>query len=151
MRGTAPRTTRPVLALAALVLLAGCGSDPAAAPAPTVTITETTAAAPAAPPTTTEPPAATAPRATKSQTSKTAAGYEMPDVVGISLQEAQNKIQSAAGGFFYSKSHDVSGQGRIQVLDAGWQVCDQSLKAGKTFTDDTDIDLGVVRVSEDCP
>ena len=86
-----------------------------------------------------------------SSASPATAEYEMPKVVGLDLQDAQDKIQMAVGSFFVSTSHDVSGQGRIQVLDAGWKVCDQNIKAGKVFDDDAKIDLGVVRVSEDCP
>lgn len=75
----------------------------------------------------------------------------MPDVVGMSLQDAQDTIQTEVGEFFFSTSHDVSGQGRVQVLDAGWQVCDQNIDAGDELTEDSNVDLGVVRASEDCP
>lgn len=92
---------------------------------------------------------AATPRASKAQAVDDE--YVMPNVVGMSLQDAQDKIQIAVGSFFYSTSHDVSGQGRIQVLDAGWQVCEQSVKAGRTFTARTGVDLGVVRLSENCP
>ena len=145
-------------ALAALLLLTACGSDSEAAPAPTVTVTETSAAAPAVPPATTAPPVTTAPPATtrapatkKPKATRTSAGFTMPNVVGTSLQDAQDAIQATAGEFFYSTSHDASGQGRTQVLDAGWQVCDQSPKPGARFTEGSKVDFGVVRVSEDCP
>lgn len=75
----------------------------------------------------------------------------MPDAVGMTLQQAQDAVQVAVGSFFVSRSHDVSGQGRVQVLDSGWQVCDQNVAPGAAFDTDTNIDLGVVRTTESCP
>ena len=43
----------------------------------------------------------------------------MPDVVCMSLQDAQDTIQSA--GVFFSRSDDATGDGRMQVVDDNWQ------------------------------
>ena len=159
MPGMPPRL---LLAVLPLIVLPACGgsADSSAAPPTTVTVTAPaptttvtmTAPAPAAPgPATTTPSTTKAPSSTSSATSSATLEYEMPKVVGLNLQDAQDEIQKAVGSFFVSTSHDVSGQGRTQVLDAGWKVCDQNIKAGKAFDDDAKIDLGVVRESEDCP
>jgi hypothetical protein len=81
-----------------------------------------------------------------------AQSWEMPDLAGQDLQGAQDAIQSLTDdGIFYTDSHDVSGQGREQVLDRNWQVCTQDPSPGTKITPDTKIDFGVVRDSEQCP
>lgn len=52
----------------------------------------------------------------------------MPDVVGMNLQDAQDKIQSL--GVFFSRSEDASGAGRAQVLDRNWIVVGQTPEPG---------------------
>jgi len=74
----------------------------------------------------------------------------MPNVVGRNLQDAQDALQAAGVGLL-SQSHDATGQGRHQVLDRNWQVCDQKPKAGQPVPADVLPDLGVVRVTETCP
>jgi beta-lactam-binding protein with PASTA domain len=75
----------------------------------------------------------------------------MPDLVGVNLQDAQNRIQALSGDqTFYSASHDESGAGRSQVLDANWQVCSQNVRAGARITKDTQIDFGAVKLGESC-
>src|SRR5688500_12413506 len=106
----------PVLAAA---LSPGCGapsvSGPAAAPVPTI--------APA--PTATMPSAAApvpAPAATP-------ASWVMPNLVGVNLQDAQDRIQTLTGSaIFFTTSHDASGKGREQVVDRNWKVCDQNIE-----------------------
>ena len=81
-----------------------------------------------------------------------AQSWTMPDLTGGDLQTAQDAVQSVSNGeIFFSDSHDVSGQGREQILDSGWQVCTQDPAPGSTITPDTSIDFGVVRESEQCP
>jgi len=75
----------------------------------------------------------------------------MPDLVGQNLQDAQDALQSVSGNpLFYSASHDLAGS-RNQVLDSNWKVCTQNIPAGSTFTDDTTVDFGVVKLDEICP
>src|SRR5947209_13476071 len=63
--------------------------------------------------------AATPPGATSSTTPAWAAGHwTMPNLVGVNLQAAQDRIQSLTGNaIFVTSSHDVSGRGRHQILD----------------------------------
>ena len=76
----------------------------------------------------------------------------MPDLVGQTLQLAQDSVQAASGNpLFISFSRDLSGEDRSQVLDSNWKVCTQNVAPGATFTDDTRIDFGVVKLEETCP
>jgi hypothetical protein len=122
---------RSVLCAALLAaLLAGCGSGTAAPPPVTVTVTVPV-------------PAADAPRAPKSA--------EMPDLVGVGLQDAQDRMQQLTGNpLFVTTSHDASGAGRQQVVDRNWKVCDQNVAPGTRITEDTRIDFGAVKVEERC-
>ena len=77
----------------------------------------------------------------------------MPDETGKDLQAAQDDIQALTrDGVFFTDSHDATGEGRSQILDRDWQVCDQDPAPGDEITPDTKIDFGVVRVdTEQCP
>jgi hypothetical protein len=78
--------------------------------------------------------------------------WAMPDLVGSVLQDAQDQIQSLTGDAVYiTKSHDLSGEDRSQVLDANWTVCTQSIPPGAAVTPTSGIDFGVVKVGEACP
>ncbi|MHC9290822.1 hypothetical protein ACRCUN_00040 [Mycobacterium sp. LTG2003] len=78
--------------------------------------------------------------------------WTMPNLIGKDLQGAQDGIQSLTGGeVWFSSSTDLTGQGRAQISDRNWQVCSSTPPPGATFTVSTEIDFGVVRVSEDCP
>lgn len=129
------------LLLVALLPLTACGSGTPTA-ASTVTQSQSVPAS-TAPPTSVSPPT--------SLPATGAASYVMPKLVGKVLQGAQDELQTVVGSFVASKSHDVSGQGRLQVIDSGWQVCDQNLAPGASFSATTTVDLGVVRTSEKCP
>ncbi|MGY1697733.1 hypothetical protein ACI780_22785 [Geodermatophilus sp. SYSU D00814] len=76
--------------------------------------------------------------------------FSMPAVVGLTLQDAQDLIQT--NGVFLSLSHDLLGS-RSQVLDANWKVCTQNIPAGQQVTGNVEgaIDLGVVKLEESCP
>ena len=76
----------------------------------------------------------------------------MPNLVGKNLQAAQDKIQSVTGNpLFITTSHDATGAGRHQVLDSNWKVCSQNVTAGKSITEDSQIDFGAVKNDESCP
>ncbi|MFH9249532.1 hypothetical protein ACH4LK_29420 [Streptomyces lydicus] len=72
----------------------------------------------------------------------------LPNLVGRGLQSAQDAAQAA--GFYGLDSHDALGRGRMQILDRDWKVCTQKPSPGNAATSDT-IDLGAVKLSEDCP
>jgi len=78
--------------------------------------------------------------------------WTMPNLIGMDLQGAQDAIQSVTrGAVWFSSSTDLTGRGRAQLSDRNWQVCSSIPPPGARFTVDTDIDFGVVRVSEECP
>ena len=121
-----------------------------APPATEITTAPPTTAAPAAP-ATTAAPTTTAPPATTPPTAPAPAGYTMPDLVGQNLQYAQDTIQSVSGNpIFFSVSHDLAGR-RSQLMDSNWKVCTQNVPAGSTFSDNSTIDFGVVKLNESCP
>lgn len=122
---------RSVLWAALLVaLLTGCGGGTTAPPPVTVTVP-----VPA--------PSADAPREARSAV--------MPDLVGVGLQDAQDRMQQLIGNpLFVTTSHDASGAGRQQVLDRNWKICDQNVAPGTRITEDTRIDFGAVKVEERC-
>ena len=70
----------------------------------------------------------------------------MPDVVGMNLQAAQNKLQAL--GFVDLDSYDATGQGRLQVIDSAWVVVEQTPPAGTSIPSGRYIRLGVKRPGE---
>lgn len=126
--------------LCAVVGLAGgCGSGsaPEEEPVTTVTVEKTP---PVAEPTATaqQPPAADR--------------WAMPNLVGETLQDAQDRIQDVTdGAVLISLSHDLTGQDRNQVLDRNWQVCTQNIAPGEPLTTESEVDFGVVKLEESCP
>jgi beta-lactam-binding protein with PASTA domain len=78
--------------------------------------------------------------------------WTMPDLVGATLQDAQDQMQDLTGGaVYFTDSHDLGGKDRNQVSDRNWQVCTQSVAAGETLTADSRVDFGVVKLEETCP
>jgi hypothetical protein len=78
--------------------------------------------------------------------------WTMPDVVGSTLQEAQDEIQRLTEGrLLVTDSHDATGQDRAQILDGDWIVCTQNVAPGTAITTDTRIDFGAVQAEETCP
>ena len=117
---------------------------PVAAPSATVTVTAS-------------PSESATPSPSASPYSETsdgpAATFAMPDEIGKYLQDAQDDLQSISGKpFFYTGSSDASGQGRAQIIDSGWKVCDQSVTPGtQVSVDDRSISFGTVKLDEECP
>jgi hypothetical protein len=68
---------------------------------------------------------------------------EVPDVVGMDLQSAQDTLQ--AHGFYNLGSHDVTGESSFQILDRDWRVVNQDPAAGTMAADADRVELGVVR------
>ena len=69
----------------------------------------------------------------------------MPDVLCMTLQEAQDEIQDH--GVFFSRSEDATGQDRMQLLDSNWIVIGQAPSAG-TAIGEGDAILSVVKIGE---
>jgi PASTA domain-containing protein len=135
-----------VAALSALAVgMGACGSGGSdGSGASSSTVTETTTVGEPAPDSSSPP---------SSSGGGSAESWTMPDLTGKDLQTAQDSIQSLTNdAIFFTDSHDASGQGRHQILDRDWQVCDQDPEPGTEITPDTNIDFGVVRVdTEQCP
>lgn len=72
----------------------------------------------------------------------------MPNVLCLSLQQAQDAIQSA--GVFFSRSVDASGQGRSQLIDSNWQVVAQDPAPGVVIGEGT-ARLSAVKYGEPSP
>jgi beta-lactam-binding protein with PASTA domain len=89
------------------------------------------------------PTSAEAPPAAKAET------IAVPNLVGKGLQTAQDTSQAA--GLYVLTSHDSLGQDRMQVLDRNWKVCFQKPAPGSKVAATTTIDLGAVKLTEDCP
>ncbi|BBY98327.1 hypothetical protein [Mycolicibacterium fallax] len=137
-----------LLTVATAVTLAGCGSEQADSSPSTVTVRETVTSVAAAPTEDTE-----APTSVVVPTSAPTRSWTMPDLTGRNLQAAQDAIQALTNDeVFFTSSTDLTGRGRNQVLDRNWQVCTSTPAPGATFTKDTAINFGVVRVdTERCP
>lgn len=71
--------------------------------------------------------------------------FLMPNVICMNLQEAQNEIQDH--GVFYSRSQDLSGENRSQIIDSNWIVLEQTPAPG-TKIGEGDAVLGVVKIGE---
>lgn len=71
--------------------------------------------------------------------------FLMPDVVCMTLQQAQDEIQDH--GVFLSRSEDASGQDRMQLIDSNWVVIGQSPKPGTKFGEGEAL-LRVVKIGE---
>jgi len=123
------------------VAVSACGGGGESASPATVTVRETVTSevVPAAP----APAAPVAP----------AQSWTMPDLRGKNLQDAQDAIQLLTNDqVFFSGSTDLTGQGRNQIMDRNWQVCTSTPAPGESFTSETSIDFGVVRIdTESCP
>ncbi|MEU3777560.1 PASTA domain-containing protein [Streptomyces sp. NPDC032472] len=117
------------LAAVATLSLAACGPAPAAG----------------------DPKPATSASSTGSAAGKPGGAKQaaLPNLVGMGLQAAQDAAQAA--GFFSLTSHDALGRGRAQVLDRGWKVCSQTPGPGGGVDTTTKIDLGAVKLEEECP
>lgn len=79
--------------------------------------------------------------------------FTMPNALGLDLQSAQEAVKALLGVPVWPllQSHDVKDGWRLQLIDSQWQVCDQDPAAGETFTTETMIDFGVVKLDETCP
>ena len=149
------RAAAPAIALAVIMLsAAGCGGgaseedvqDAVAAALASQQASEPTSEAA---PVTTEP----SPEPPAPSPEPETVDFVMPNLVGATLQDAQNQIQTL--GVFLSISHDMTGN-RNQLLDANWRVCDQNPVAGtpvQGLASDWEgkVDFGAVKLEETCP
>jgi hypothetical protein len=78
-----------------------------------------------------------------------ATAFTMPDVVGLSLQAAQDELQAL--GSFLMDQEDATDQGRVQIIDDNWKVCSQEPAAGTQHSRLDVVTLWSVKNGEDCP
>ena len=142
-------TVRIALVLLGVVLFSACAAPAGEAPDEPPTATVGLASTPR----TGEPTVAPTKESTKESTrGPVPASWVMPDLVGQTLQDAQNAIQSLTdNGIFFTGSKDATGQNRSQVIDSNWMVCSQSVAAGTAITAGTRIEFGAVKLDERCP
>ncbi len=142
----------PLLAAALLTLapLAACGS-PAPAPAP---VPPPATAAPVAPAPLPPAPVPALPAPADPAAGAVPAGggsWTMPDLVGATLQDAQDAIQGLTDfAIPITTSSDATGRDRMQLDDRNWRVCAQSVPAGAEITPGSAIDFAVVQLDEEC-
>ena len=146
------RLARSGILYCVLLLTAGCGGSPAAAP-PTVTVTTvispsmTGSVGPPSTLPTPSPPSITTGSTPKPQPpSGSARVGVVPNVVGVNHQLAQDTMQAA--GFYFLTEEDATGQGRLLVLDRNWVVVSQVPAGGTTVPLETKILLRSKKVGE---
>ncbi|MCZ8379255.1 PASTA domain-containing protein [Mycobacterium sp. CPCC 205372] len=76
---------------------------------------------------------------------------EMPDVVDMTLDEAQAEVASAAGKpDLVLETQSVGGPKQEHLVENFWKVCWQSPEAGEPMSDDAWYGVGVVRAGDEC-
>lgn len=141
-----PNVSRLVLAfvaVAATVTATACaGSTTPTSPTVTETVT--------APPSTdaVAPVEATPgePASTEPVPTEPVAKINVPAVVGMDHQEAQDTMQAA--GLYNLREYDGSGQGRLLIWDRNWQTIAQDPPAGTLVSPDAVITLTAVKKSD---
>jgi resuscitation-promoting factor RpfB len=78
----------------------------------------------------------------------TASSVDLPDLVGLHLDLAKEKLEKA--DFDTMTSRDASGKDRSQIVDSNWTVCRQEPPPGPSETS-THVVLHVVKNTETCP
>jgi len=70
----------------------------------------------------------------------------MPDLTGSSLNVAVGSLPSGTS----ITAKDISGQGRLIIVQSNWKVCSQDPKSGAQFNGQP-VTFGVVKFGESCP
>ena len=73
-------------------------------------------------------------------------GHAMPDLIGKSLNVAAGSLPSGTS----ITAKDISGQGRLIIVQSNWKVCSQDPKSGAQFNGQP-VTFGVVKFGESCP
>ncbi len=125
------------LGLACALAVAGCSQSPSPRPAVTVTVTETVSAGPVDI------------IEDALDDIDTLTEFVMPDVTGLSLQDAQDQLQAL--GSFLMNQEDATDQGRTQINDSNWTVCTQDPAPGTVHSKLAIVTLYSVKKDEACP
>ncbi|WP_347604737.1 PASTA domain-containing protein [Acrocarpospora sp. B8E8] len=97
------------------------------------------------PPPATTQPAETQPAA-QTRDPQTTTNANLPSVVGMNLQQAQDTMQAA--GFYLLRDRDATGQNRFQVNDRNWIVTRQEPPADQTLPISTVVTLWAKKIGE---
>jgi hypothetical protein len=73
-------------------------------------------------------------------------GHAMPDLTGKSLKAAIGSLPSGTS----ITAKDISGRGRLIIVQSNWKVCSQDPRSGAQFTGQP-VTLGAVKFGESCP
>ena len=125
------------LGLACALAVAGCSQSPSPRPAVTVTVTETVSAGPVDI------------IEDALDDIDTLTEFVMPDVIVLSLQDAQDQLQAL--GSFLMNQEDATDQGRTQINDSNWTVCTQDPAPGTVHSKLAIVTLYSVKKDEACP
>lgn len=143
-----------LLALAAVLALAGCSSNDTDKAKDAATSGASSGASQA---TSAVASAGSAASSAAGEASSKAVGaqaepFTMPDETGKTLQAAQDDVQRVSGNPLYvSHSDDALGTSRPQLLDKHWKVCSQTPAAGTEVKDGVDVRFKTVKLDETCP
>ena len=77
------------------------------------------------------------------------ATFQMPRIVGMDLQAAQDLLQGRNS--YKMDQNDATGRGRKLLKDTDWKVCRQSPGAGRYVPIDTNVRVWAVKAGETCP
>ncbi|MCZ8379254.1 hypothetical protein O6P37_10300 [Mycobacterium sp. CPCC 205372] len=81
----------------------------------------------------------------------TADEAEMPDLVEMTLDEAQAEFaEAAANPELVLESSNITGPKQEQLVPIFWKVCEQSPEAGEPIAEEESYEVGVVRAGEEC-
>jgi len=73
-------------------------------------------------------------------------GQAMPDLTGKSLKAAIGSLPSGTS----ITAKDISGRGRLIIVQSNWKVCSQDPRSGAQFTGQP-VTFGAVKFGESCP
>lgn len=76
---------------------------------------------------------------------------EMPDVVDMTLDEAQDEVITASGNpELVLETQNIKGADQAQLVEKFWKVCWQSPKAGEPMSEDAWYGVGIARAGDEC-
>lgn len=141
----------PLVAAALVALFSSCLDRDQAAESPTPVTPVTTVTATVVIPPGQAPAGDGAPQVTPDggQPPQGRATFTMPQLVGMTLQDAQDHLQGL--GSYWLHQRDATGQNRLLINDRNWQVCSQSPAAGAQASASTLVELSSVKRDESCP
>jgi hypothetical protein len=76
---------------------------------------------------------------------------EMPDIVDMTLDEAQEEVITASGNpELVLNTQNIKSADQDQLVEKFWKVCWQSPEAGEPMSEDSWYGVGITRAGEEC-